>query len=88
MLTHHAQVSNSTRQQNKTNQNHVYKSLYKEEEAQLYFARSFDFLMKSKKKKVFTLSMQGEESRYKEIFVRRIMIGDEFLTISVSQNLD
>ena len=44
--------------------------------------------MKSKKKKVFTLSMQGEESRFKEIFVRRIMIGDEFLTISVSQNLD
>ena len=43
--------------------------------------------MKSKKKKVFTLSMQGEESRFKEIFVRRIMIGDEFLTVSVIKPL-
>ena len=67
---------------------HNYKSLYKEEEAQLYFARSFAYIMKSKKKRVLTIQNQQELSYYSEIFIRRITIGDEFLTVSVVKSLD
>ena len=44
--------------------------------------------MKSKKKRVLTIQNQQELSYYSEIFIRRITIGDEFLTVSVVKSLD
>ena len=68
---------------------HSYKSLYKEEEAQLYFARSFGYIMKSKNKRILTIQKHGKDlSRYNEVYIRRIMLGDEFLTVSVVKCLD
>ena len=45
-------------------------------------------MMKSKKKRILTIQTQGELMRFSEIFIRRIMIGDEFLTVSVVQDLE
>lgn len=44
MLTHHASVIQNS------SEDHTYKSLYKEEEAQLVFAQSFDVKMITRKK--------------------------------------
>jgi len=85
VLCHHAQVSTSAKHHNFS---HNYKSLYKEEEAQLYFARSFNYIMKSKKKRVLTIQKQDKTTRYNEVFIRRITIGDDFLTVSVFKSLD
>lgn len=52
VLCHHAQVSHSSKHKSS---GHSYKSLYKEEEAQLYFARSFDVIMQSKKKRLMSI---------------------------------
>lgn len=45
--------------------------------------------MKSKKKRILTIQKQKKDlSRYSEIYIRRIMLGDEFLTVSVVKCLD
>jgi len=44
--------------------------------------------MKSKKKRVITIQNQNTSTRYSEIFIRRITMGDEFLTVSVVRLLD
>ena len=44
--------------------------------------------MKSKKKRVLTIQKDQETTRYNEIYIRRIMIGDEFLTVSVIKCMD
>ena len=69
VLCHHAQVSTSSKH---SNSGTVYRSLYKEEEAQLYFASSFQYYMQSKKKKILTISKQSQTSRFSEIYIRRI----------------
>ena len=44
--------------------------------------------MRSKKKRVLTIERQSELTRYSEIYIRRITIGDEFLTVSVVRCLE
>jgi len=44
--------------------------------------------MLHKKKRVLTIQRSNKTVRYSEIFIRRIMIGDEFLTVSVVKCLD
>ena len=51
VLTHHGQPISSS----KPYHNKLFKSLYKEEEAQLYFARSFGYIMTGKKNNVMTI---------------------------------
>ena len=51
VLTHHSQPIDSALPYH----NKLFKSLYKEEEAQLYFARSFGYVMTAKRDGVMTV---------------------------------
>ena len=81
VLTHHSQPV----QRNWPYHNRLFKSLYKEEEAQLYFARSFGYVMTAKRDGVMFVKNQQEDTpaKYTELFIKRVTFGDEFLTVSV-----
>ena len=54
VLTHHSQPI----LRSKPYHNKLFKSMYKEEEAQLYFARSFGYVMTAKRDGVMTVKNQ------------------------------
>ena len=61
----------------------TYKSLYKDEEAQLHFAHSFDYRFLKRHKRRVTIEQEGVERHYEEFLIRRIKVGDDYLTVSV-----
>ena len=61
----------------------TYKSLYKDEEAQLHFAHSFNYRFLKRRKRKVTILQEGIEQHYDEILIRRIKVGEDFLTVSV-----
>ena len=65
-----------------------YKSLYKEEEAQLYFAKTFDYQFTQRKQKIITVMCQRNQFKYEELLIRRIGVDEDQLTISVLKPLE
>ena len=61
----------------------TYKSLYKDEEAQLHFAHSFDFKFVSRKRHKVCILREGFEQKFDELLIRRIKVGPDYLTVSV-----
>lgn len=85
-LCHHAtQMKNKTSftQSKDVYSRQTYKSLFKDEEAQLHFAHSFDFRFLQRKKRKVTILQEGIKKQYDEFLIRRIKVGDDFLTVSV-----
>ena len=66
----------------------TYKSLYKDEEAQLHFAHSFEYRFLKRKKRKVTILQEGAMRRYDEFLIRRIKVGDDYLTVSVVKPSD
>ena len=65
-----------------------YKSLYKEEEAQLYFAKTFDYQFTQRNQKIITVMCQRNQFKYEELLIRRIGVDEDQLTISVLKPLE
>ena len=82
VLCHHATANKSQITQDGYSRQ-TYKSLYKDEEAQLHFAHSFKFKFISRKKRVVTIHKEGLEHQYDELLIRRIKVGEDYLTVSV-----
>ena len=61
----------------------TYKSLYKDEEAQLHFAHSFEYRFLKRRKRKVTIMQEGVEHHYDEFIIRRIKVCDDYLTVSV-----
>ena len=86
-LVHHAVIARGSAQSG--NSEHIrFKSLYKDEEAQLMFAESFGFKFQERKKCMLTVWEQGTPRRFEELKIKRIKYKGSYLTVSILKPFD
>ena len=79
IICHHAHTSQKS--QREQGSRSIFKSLYKEEEAQLQFADSFDYSLVLRKGKHITINRRGTQEKFEELISRRIQFGNDYMTI-------